>query len=117
MKTVQYAAIVILFVIPYVYAMDLDIVCIKPKRFKTLPLELQSKIVENIIDLTVHEHEKTKECIDQKKWKKFNVSELLLGVKCAQGFQSLQKTCQKEIGCKSVYVIFPSARCIDQNSQ
>ena len=98
-----------LCVMSRVYAMDLEMVRIKPKKFEKLPLELhiknwpmelQQKVAENIIDLTIYEYEKTKECIDQEKWKKYNLNELLLAVECAQEFHTLQKMCQHKIGGK-----------------
>ncbi len=102
-------AIVLLFACSCVHAMDLEMVTIKPKRFEKIPLELQmhnwpadvlAKIADNIIDLTIHEYEKTKECIDQKKYQKYNLNKLLLGIECAQEFHQLQKMCQHKIGNK-----------------
>ena len=109
LKELRIISYVILFLIPYAHAMDLEMVHIKPKKFEKLllaaqvsylPLELRAKVAENIIDLTIHEYEKTKECIDQEKWKKYNLNELLLGIECAQEFHTLQKMCQHKIGGK-----------------
>ena len=89
--------------------MDLEMVTVKPKKFEKIPFELQmhnwpsdvlAKIVDNIIDLTIHEYEKTKECIDQKKYQKYSLNKLLLGIECAQEFYQLQKMCQYKIGDK-----------------
>jgi hypothetical protein len=105
--------ILFLLNITCISAMDLEMVTIKPKRFEKIPFELQiynwpsdilAKIADNIIDLTIHEYEKTKECIDQKKYQKYSLNKLLLGIECAQEFHQLQKICQHEIGDKKFLV-------------
>ncbi len=108
MKKALYIAVVFFFFIPSICAMDLEAVTTKPKKsekfllvsemHKVLLCELQRKVFGNIIDITIYEYEKTKECIDhQEIWQKLDVKFLSLQIGYAQ---KLQKICQDRIGGK-----------------
>jgi len=73
----------------------------KINYFDELPLELHSRIVKNIFDLTLHKDEDCKEYIDQEKLEKYVPNmPLFLGIKLAHEFSQFQKICQYKIGFK-----------------
>lgn len=103
MHQVYNIAIIFLYFVPCVYAMDLEIVQKRENCFDKLPLELHGKVIKNIFSLIIREDEQVEICIDQKKLKKYRLQhvQILLGIEYAQQYYLVQKACQNKIGDKT----------------
>ena len=88
-----YVITIFLFFIPCVHAMD--------NPFNMLPLELHGRIIKTVLNLIIHEDNRSRKATDQKKLKKHHLHmPIALGIQFTQEFSQLQKICQKEIGRK-----------------